>query len=337
MIEIDGSHGEGGGQILRTSLALSAVTGEPCRIINIRKGRQTPGLQAQHLESAKALTSLCNAEVSGLEMHSTGIEFRPGKLGGGMISAKIPTAGSVSLVLQGIMIASLAAKKDVSVTVEGGATHGKWAPPITYINNVLLPLLGKMGYEGYIDVEKYGYYPKGGARLSCTFAPKRLKPLDILERGKIISVEGISHSSKTLEKQKVSDRQKTAFEKHAEFECAMFSSYFETQCEGSAVDVWVISEKSFLGADSLGERGKKAEDVGAEASEKINRLLRSNAILDEHAEDQLLPYMALAGGGSFRYAHLTQHTRTNMHVIEKFLQVKFSVDEKEKTISCEKI
>ncbi|MBI2579878.1 MAG: RNA 3'-terminal phosphate cyclase [Candidatus Aenigmarchaeota archaeon] len=337
MIEINGA--EGGGQILRTALALSAVTGEPCKVTNIRKGRPNPGMQAQHLEAANALAQLCNAEASGLAMHSTEIGFIPHEIKGGQISVEIPTAGSVSLVMQGIMIAALGARKGVSLHVSGGATHGKWAPPVTYVTNVLLPLIGKMGYEGYIDVENYGYYPRGGAEISCSFFPKNLKPVEILERGRILSVEGISHASKLLEKGRVAERQKKScsdFMEKSGFECKIFDSYFSTSCGGSAVDLWIKTENSFLGADSLGERGKSAEEVGKEVAKKSVHLLQSGAVLDEHAEDQILPYMALAGSGHFRYHHLTQHTRTNISVIEKFLHVKFSLDEEEKIISCEK-
>ena len=338
MIVVDGSHGEGGGQILRTSLALSAVTGESCKIVNIRKGRQNPGMQAQHVEAAKALAGLCSAETSGIEMHSTELGFTPGEISGGHVLVEIPTAGSVALVLQGIMIASLRAKKEVSVRINGGATHGKWAPSVVYVKNVLLPLLSGMGYEGYIDVERYGYYPKGGAGVSCTFAPKNLKPMRIGGRGKVLSVEGVSHASKLLEKSHVAERQKKSCAEYMEkngFECRLFDSYFNTVCEGSAVDLWVRTENSFLGSDGMGERWMRAEDVGKHAAEKLVGLLKAGAALDEHAEDQLLPYIALAGGG-FSYHHLTPHTRTNMHVIEKFLPVKFMVDEKEKFISCGK-
>ncbi|MDI6720877.1 MAG: RNA 3'-terminal phosphate cyclase [Candidatus Aenigmarchaeota archaeon] len=340
MIEIDGGEGEAGGQIVRTSLALSSVTGEACRIRNIRKGRPNPGLQAQHLESVNALARLCNAEISGASLHSSEIEFHPKEIKGGHIDVNIPTAGSVALVLQGIMIASLHAKKDVSIQIYGGATNGKWAPSVFYIKNVLLPILSKMGYEGYIDVERYGYYPRGGAKLSCTFVPKKLRPLEIMESGKIISIQGISHASKTLEKNNVAVRQKSACMKYLKkyhYQGDVLTSYFDTLCEGSAVDIWVQTESSFLGVGALGEREKSAETVGSEAGEKLDKLLGSKAALDEHAEDQLLPYMALVGESMTKYHHLTNHTRTNISIIEKFLPVKFIINEKEKTISCEKM
>ena len=335
MIEIDGSHGEGGGQILRTALALSAATGEPCKVTSIRKNRPQPGLKAQHLEAARALSSLCDAEVSGMELRSTEILFRPGKINGGKLHVNIPTAGSIALVLQGIMIASVSSKKDISVEITGGATSGKWAPSINYLKNVLLPLLGKSGFEGYVDVERYGYYPEGGASVKCNFVPRSMKHIDITERGKIISIEGLSHASKSLEKSHVAERQKKSFTGalKADVMPVIFDSYFAAAGSGSGIDVWIKTENSFLGAGALEEKGKDAESVGKEAAAGVRKLLESGAPLDEHAEDQLLPFMALAGSGILSCYHMTQHARTNISVIEKFLPVKFSL--KNKILTCE--
>ena len=265
MIEIDGAEGGGGDQILRTSLALSAATGKPCKITNIRKNRPQPGIKAQHLEAARALAALCDAETKGIELHSKEVCFSPGKIKGGHYEIHIPTAGSVALVLQGIMIASVNAKKDISVAINGGATNGRWAPSINYVKNVFLPLLGKMGFEGYVDVKKYGYYPEGGAAVSCNFAPCNLKQVEIMKRGKIISVEGLSHASKSLQKNRVTERQKMSFENSLKgygTSSVIFDSYFATTCHGSGIDVWIKTEGSFLGVDSLGDREKDAESVG---------------------------------------------------------------------------
>ncbi len=334
MIEIDGSHGEGGGQILRTALALSAATGQPCKITSIRKNRPQPGMKAQHLEAARALASLCDAEVDGMELHSTEVVFRPGRIKGGKLEVRIPTAGSIPLVLQGIMIASVNAKKDVSVEIEGGATSGKWAPSISYLKNVLLPVLGKFGFEGYVDVGKYGYYPEGGASVKCNFVPRSMKHIDITERGRVVSIEGLSHASKSLEKSHVAERQKKSFTGalKADVVPIMYDSYFATAGSGSGIDVWIKTENSFLGAGALGEKGKDAESVGKEAAAGVGKLLESGAALDEHAEDQILPFMALSGG-SISFHHMTQHARTNISVIEKFLPVKFSL--KAGILTCE--
>lgn len=336
MLSIDGSYLEGGGQILRTSIALSTVTGQPCRVLNIRKGRVKPGLQTQHLEAIKAAAKLCGAETKGAELHSTELEFVPGKIMTGGISINIPTAGSVGLVLQPLMIAALHADKPVNIKIRGGATNGKWAMPANYAMRVLIPLLRKMGYQGDMDVLRYGYYPRGGASVSAVIMPCKLLPLNLTERGDIVSIKGISHASKELEKAQVAERQQKTARKLIFDKLGIVPDietvYSETDCPGSALDLYAETENSFLGSEGLGERGKRSEDVGREAAEKL--IVSLNSPLDEHAEDQLIPYMAFAGG-KIRAHSLTNHTRTNIWVTEKFLPVKFHINEKERTISCQ--
>ncbi|MBI2578427.1 MAG: RNA 3'-terminal phosphate cyclase [Candidatus Aenigmarchaeota archaeon] len=333
MIEIPGDYGEGGGQIIRTAIALSAVTGKPCRISSIRAKRAKPGLQTQHLEGVKALAKLCGADVKGAHLGSTELAFSPQKIKGGNISISIPTAGSTGLVLQGLMIAAIHADKAVNISISGGATNGKWAMPLNYAKQVLLPLLGKMGYKAEIDVERYGYYPKGGAVVSVVIEPCKLSPLVLLERGEIVSVNGVSHASKELTKNNVAERQQKAARdvifKELKITADVRSRYNDTACPGSAIDLWAKCENSVLGSDGLGERGKRAEDVGKEAAEKLVQQLRSGAAVDEHAEDQLIPYMALAaesGTSSIKVPVLTEHTQTNIWVVEKFLDVKFEME-----------
>lgn len=342
MIEIDGSYGESGGQILRTSLALSAVTKKPLHIFNIRKGRKNPGLQTQHLEAVNSMKTLCNADVNGAKLHSTEIIFRPNRMPSDHVEISIPTAGSAGLVLQAIMIAAVRAEGKVSITIKGGATNGKWAMPMNYAKHVLLPLLGKMGYKAGVDIKKYGYYPKGGAEVKVKIHPTELKPLELTERGELVSIEGISHASNILKSKSVAERQAKAaaeiIKKELGIEPSISLHYSETLNPGSAIELFAETENSFLGSDGLGEIGKKAEDVGKEAAEKLVGELKTNACVDEHAEDQLLPYMALASSKSaIKVHHLTSHTRTNIWVIEQFLPVKFEIDEKDKIIICKKI
>ncbi len=344
MIEIDGSTGEGGGQIIRTALALSAVTGKECRIFNIRRGRQNPGLQTQHLEGANAVAALCNAEIRGNKIGSTELKFYPRKIESKKIDISIPTAGSVGLVLQPLMIAASHAESKVEIEINGGATNGKWAPPLNYIKYVLLPLLEKMGYKANIEIKKYGYYPKGGAHVMATINPVHIKPIDLIQRGEIVEIKGISHASKHLEKAKVAERQaKTAEEiikKELQIAPRISVNYVDALNPGSAIELFATCENSVLGADELGEIKKSAEQVGKEAAEKLIEELKTNACVDEHAEDQLLPFMALAAQGGesmIKVHHLTNHTRTNIWVIEKFLPMKFEIDEKEKVIRCRKL
>ncbi len=337
MIEIDGSVGEAGGQIVRTSIALSAVTQQPCRIFNIRKGRPQPGLKHQHLEAIKAVAALCDADAVGLEIGSTEIEFVPKKIKSGEIQVKIPTAGSIGLVLQSMMIAALHAEGPVTIKFSGGATHGKWAPPLNYTKNVLLPLLNKMGYQARINIKKYGYYPAGGAVAEAEIFPKKLIPLNLAERGKFVRISGISHASKSLSQAKVAERQKNAAVKELMANTDIASEinvlYLDTASPGSGIELEAVSEQSVIGASALGEKSKPAEKVGEEAAKQLLAEIASAAAVDEYAEDQLLPYMALAPPSRIRVPKITSHTRTNIWVIEKFLPVKFSIGEKEKIIA----
>ena len=232
----------------------------------------------------------------------------------------------------------------MEIAVKGGATYGKFAPPVDYINLVLLPLLEKMGYRAKIDVLKHGFYPKGGAEVRMEI--KRvgeLKPLCMEERGEIKRIGGISLASKDLQRARVAERQVEGAEsvlRGYEGETEIKTGYVNSLCPGSGLTLCAECENSFLGSDSLGERGKRAEEVGREAGEELASTLASGACLDEHAADQILPFLALASGESEVTAEqITAHCRTNMWVIEKFLPVKFEVREgKERAkVICKKI
>ncbi|MCX6815445.1 MAG: RNA 3'-terminal phosphate cyclase [Candidatus Aenigmarchaeota archaeon] len=339
MIEIDGSYGEGGGQIIRTALALSALTEQACRIKNIRKGRPNPGLQNQHLAAVSAMQEICNAEVSGNKLGSTELIFSPKDLRFGAVDISIPTAGSVGLVLQPIMIAASHAKNDINIKIDGGATHGKWAPPISYIKEVLLNHLTKFGYKASIEIERYGYYPRGGAKLEMVIQPCKLGKINLTESGKVKEIFGYSHASLHLKEKKVAERQAmeaaTILNKIFGTKISIDANYYDTLNPGSGIEIFARMEKTILGSDALGEIKKSADEVGTEAAEKLVEQINNNGAVDEYAEDQLLPYMALTGG-EIKVGKLTEHAKTNMWVIEKFLPVKFEVDEESKIIRCNK-
>jgi RNA 3'-phosphate cyclase len=243
-----------------------------------------------------------------------------------------------------MMIAAAHLNEKVVIKVAGGATSGKWAAPVNYIRYVLLPILEKMGYEAGLEIEKYGYYPVGGARVSMWINPCRLQPLQLIEQGKLIEILGISHASQHLENAKVTERQKDAadgllYEKY-EIPPKIEAKYVAAVCPGSAIDLFLRTSKSVLGSEGLGERGKTAEKVGTEAAQLLIMQVGSEAPLDVHMADQILPYIALAaqqGASQVKVADVTKHCLTNIWVIEQFLPVKFRIDEKKKMISCKKI
>ena len=343
MIEIDGSYLEGGGQIIRTAAALACVTGKPCRVYNIRANRPNPGLRAQHLNGLKALAELCNAKLKGATMGSTEITFEPGAIKGGEIEIRIPTAGSIGLIFQILSLPACFAERET--LVKGGATYGKFAPPIDYINLVLLPLLQKLGYKASINIIKHGFYPKGGAEVEIHIEPvKKLRGISLTERGKLKEIKGVSVASELLKQRNVAERQRAEAERMLSlkgFSANIKEIYSPSLNPGSGITLVGVFENTGLGADSLGEKGKSAELVGRECAEKLVNTLQTNACLDEHAADQVLPFIAVASGESeITVSRITLHCITNAWVIEKFLPVKFEIigeRGKQGKIICRKI
>ncbi|MHA1238611.1 MAG: RNA 3'-terminal phosphate cyclase [Candidatus Odinarchaeia archaeon] len=332
MIEIDGSLGEGGGQVLRTSIALSALTGEPIRVFNIRAKRSNPGLRPQHIMGIKALSRLSNAEVSGLKQGSMEITFKPSAVKGGAFEVNIGTAGSITLVLQALMPAAAVAYKPVELRIIGG-TDVAWSPPIDYLINVTLPTLRKMGYKCNINVIRRGYYPRGGGVVKVEISPvKKFVPLNEVEREEIKGIYGVSHCG--LLPQHVCERQaKSAIQALKSLKVDKIDvklDYLEGErkslCPGSGIVLWADCGNTVLGADSLGERGKPAETVGKEAAEKLSSSLSTGKAFDPHMGDMLIPYIAMADGTSeIGVAELTLHALTNIQVTEQILGVKFYI------------
>lgn len=337
-IQIDGSYGEGGGSIVRTAVALSAVTGKPCKIINIRSKKRNPGLQAQHSTAINAVAKLCSAKVSGNEIGSTEIEFVPREIRGGSLSLNVGTAGSTALVLQALMVPAVHCASQLDVKIVGG-TLNKWAPSISYIQNVTLALLKKTGYKGEIILHRHGFYPRGGGEVEAKIMPASLLPIELIKRGKPMHVFGSCIASSDLSKAKVAERmQKHARERlFKEFHILpeIKVEYVEAHSTGGGCDFFVLYENSIIGANALAERGVSAEKVAQEAITNLIENHNSQAPIDEHMADQLVPYMALAKGGTIKVARITDHTKTNIWVCEQFLDAKFVINEEERVISCE--
>lgn len=321
MIEIDGSIGEGGGQILRTSVAFSAVMQEPVRVVNIRAKRKNPGLRAQHMNAIKAVAELCNAKTKGVGIGSGDIEFIPGKIKTKKLNIDIGTAGSITLVLQALMIPAVYTKEILEIKIRGG-TDVKLSPSIDYLRFVTLPILKKLGYTAEIELIRRGYYPAGGGLVIARIYPaEELKRINLPERGKILSIKGISHAHKDLQKAEVAERQagsarRDIFNKIT-MESKIQKEYADALSYGSGITLYAETEDSILGSDAPGEKGKKAEIVGNEAAEDLINEILSNAPIDKHMTDQIIPYLALAKG-SVLASEITRHALTNIEIVKKF-------------------
>ncbi len=323
MIEVDGSFGEGGGQVLRTSIALAAVLSKEIRILKIRAGREQPGLRSQHLTGIKAACELCSGTSKGLEIGSTELVFSPGKLRSGMFKFDVGTAGSITLVLQTIMPILAFAPGNSSVEVSGG-TDVKWSPPIDYINMVTLPTLKKMGYDARLERLRRGHYPKGGGLVRFSICGGfELNALRRTSRGAISRIRGVSHA--TGLPSHVAERQIASATACTE-EASLPKPSIDIEIEknhplngpGSGI---VLSAETrgmdFLGSDSLGERGKLAENVGAAAGRILIEEIKSDSVLDRHMGDMIIPYLVLATGESeVTVSRITQHAITNVKVAE---------------------
>ncbi|MBN1896767.1 MAG: RNA 3'-phosphate cyclase [Candidatus Aenigmarchaeota archaeon] len=342
-VEVDGSIMEGGGSILRLTSALSVLTQKSVRIFNIRSGRPQPGLRTQHLRGLEATAEMSGGRLEGARIGSTEVFFYPGNVKKNEIIVSIETAGSTGLVLQSLLLSSLRSKKKLTINISGGATFGKYAPPLQYIQFVLLPILRKMGYHSEINIIRHGFFPNGGAVAKVIVQPpEELKPINLTEGGKIEAIDVISVASLRLKKPRVSERQYREVElmlKKRGYELNVKKQYSESACPGSGVVLVGRSDTGcIIGADGLGERGKSAEEVASEAVKSFNKTVDSGACVDEYMSDQLLPYMALAKGkSSIKAPLLSSHAQTNIHILEQFLPVKFNVSEKGSCVLIETI
>jgi len=349
-IEIDGSVLEGGGQILRVSVALSAVTGKPIRIYNIRAKRSPPGLRAQHMNAVRALAQLVDAEVAGLGISSKEIEFNPSSLKGGSFNIDVGTAGSTSLVLQALMPAMSFSRSKIFVEITGG-TNNPMAPAVDYLQEVLLPVVSKMGYKGSIELLRRGFYPRGQGIVRAAVEPiKALNPIIMERLGEIEDVRGTSYSSRLpahiVERMARSAERvitRAGYKKvKIDLEALQANQGRCAADPGCGIILFAKSKQgAILGADSLGELGKPAEKVGTEAAEQLLRELKAEAPVDRHLADQLIVYMSLADGRStIRTSELTLHALTCIHLSEKMVGARFKIEGEEggpSTIICEGI
>jgi RNA 3'-terminal phosphate cyclase (ATP) len=326
MITIDGSQGEGGGQILRTALGLSLVTGQSFRMQNIRAGRQKPGLLRQHLTAVEAATRIGNATVDGAVLGSKELTFKPSRVKAGEHHFSVGTAGSATLVLQTVLPALIMGSVESTLTLEGG-THNPHAPPFDFLERAFLPLVNRMGPTVSAKLERAGFYPAGGGRFSVSIKPSdNLQPLALLDRG-----EARSRSARAIVanlSRNVADRElKIVAEKLGWTRENLHVEQVASAGPGNALVLELASEHVTEVFTGFGERGVLAETVGEKVVSDVRTYLVSGAPVGEHLADQLLIPLALSRGGAFGCAAVSRHTRTNIDVIQKFLPGKFIITE----------
>jgi RNA 3'-terminal phosphate cyclase (ATP) len=319
LIEIDGRLGEGGGQVLRTSLALSIATGQPIRLHHIRAGRSRPGLRPQHVASVQAAAAVGAARVEGAEKGSTNLVFEPTAIVPGRHDIRVGTAGSATLVLQTVIPPLLLAETPTAIVVEGG-THNPLAPPYEFLERVYLPALERLGPSFDIRLERHGFAPAGGGRIALEIRPvETLGKLELLERGSVKK-----HGARVLLSNlplHVAEREAQVVRKKLGWAERDVVIQFVTDAEGpgNVVLLEVRTEHVQQLVAGFGALGVRAEQVASRAVTALRRWMKAGVPVGEHLADQLLLPMALGGGGRFCTVDPTSHTRTQMALIPMFL------------------
>jgi RNA 3'-terminal phosphate cyclase (ATP) len=331
-IHIDGSFGEGGGQIVRSSVSLSAVTGRPLTITNVRAGRKSPGLKRQHVTAVTATARVCGAHVRGATIGSDRLDFEPGEIQAGDYEFSVGSAGSATLVLQTVLPALLVAGGPSRVTLSGG-THNPWAPTFDFLDRVFLPLVNRMGPTVRATIDRPGFYPAGGGRFEVTIEPgHRLRGIDLLERGKI-SQESVRALVARLPRH-IGQRECDTIVRKLGWpkSCGSVIEVSDSAGPGNAVMIEIESEHVSAIFTGFGQRGVKAEKVAAGAAREARRYLAAEVPVDGHLADQLMLPLGLAAyrggqGGSFRTLSLSKHAQTHAELLRRFLGVEIVAEE----------
>lgn len=330
MITINGAQGEGGGQIVRSSLALSMVTGKSFEIVNIRANRKKPGLKRQHLTALQAAVAVSNAQVEGVELGAKEFSFAPNAVQSGEYYFSVGTAGSATLVFQTILPALMLAGGPSRVTIEGG-THNEWAPTFDFLDRAYVPIVRKLGVDVKLSLHRRGFYPAGGGKFTAEITPgSRLVNLDLLKRGplKSRSVEALVAKLPP----KIGNREVKTILRHLRWpESVGRVREVESIGPGNVVQIFLQYEKICEVITACGRQGTPAEDVAKEAVDEAWEYLDSSAVAGQHLADQILLLLGLSAsqgyGGSFRTLPLTQHSLTHIDVLKTFLDIEIVVEE----------
>lgn len=317
MIEVDGS--DGGGQIVRSALALSALSGDPVRVEGIRGSRPDPGLKPQHLAAVDALAAIADADVEGANQGSEAVEFRPGPPRPGEYEVDVGTAGSLTLLFDAVLPLAVGLDGPLALSATGG-TDVKWSPTMAHYRRAKLPLLARHGLFATVEIEREGFYPAGGGRARLRVAPSTVTPT-VTDRGERRAVRVVSTAAQSLSGSDVAERQAdAAVEGASEAGLPVAERVVrsvDSASPGSAVAVVVEYEGGIAGFDAVGEQGKPAEDVAGDAVGDLLDHLGGTAPVDEHLADQLLPFVAL-GGGRVRIPRVTPHVETSLELFSAF-------------------
>jgi RNA 3'-phosphate cyclase len=332
VLEIDGSYGEGGGQILRNAAALSAYTKKAIKIKNIRANRPEPGLKAQHYVVLKSLEEIFNAETKGIEIGSETVSFKPKKITGDKFKFEIGTAGSITLVFQALILACLKTPRPITINCSGG-TDVKWSPSWDYFRYVFLPTIEKAGVKVFSELILRGYYPKGGGEAIITINPvKKIKPLKLDKREEIKNVSGLvnisnlpNNISKRIRNTSIKTLLKNDINSQIEIDKKASLS------AGVGITLWTQG-KTILGTSVLGEKSKTSEEIGKEVVKYMISEIESESTVDMFAFDQILPYMAIAKKSTCIVKKISDHASTNMWLLNKFFDLEFQAVQNETNI-----
>jgi RNA 3'-terminal phosphate cyclase (ATP) len=327
---IDGSFGEGGGQLTRLATALAAILGRPIHLNNIRARRTKPGLRAQHLAAVRAVAALCGGTLQGDALGSSELRFFPGPLRGGFHQFDVGTAGSIALVLQAILPVALRTGRACRFTLTGG-TDVPMAPPLDYLRQIFLPWLARMGAEVTVTPVRRGYYPGGGGVVEMHLRPcLGLRPLQLSHAGPVEAMWGMAHvtglPAHIAERMSRAASEVLASRGPVQVDCQV-SDKGESTGPGGAIVLVARTAQGLVGAATVAQKGVPAEQLGRQVGQSLVHDLECGATMDVHAADQLLVYAALATGPShFTVRQVSQHAQTAMWIIEQFLPVRFTVE-----------